>query len=163
MFLLFDFLKFTNISQKQDFQVILGSLKTYGIFNCISFLNGQVYPLSPQPSFLDTAALAIFPCISPLLDHTFTNTFFPSTPYTVFFYLYMGILDSKAFCVQMCPVIINKLCSSQEGKAGRRTKVVQLFIYIGSSPQSTGILRPDLKNSGSAIRNKGLRVHSASL
>lgn len=40
----------------------------------------------------------------------------------------------------------------------REKKAVQLFVDTGSYPHSTGTLRPDLKNGGSASRNKELMV-----
>ena len=54
-------------------------------------------------------------------------------------------------------MIINKL-QLPGRETEREKKAVQLFVDTGSYPHSTGTLRPDLKNSGSASRNKELMV-----
>nr|KAF6407253.1 hypothetical protein HJG59_009913 [Molossus molossus] len=148
-----------------DFQVILVSLKTYGIFNCTYFLNRQVCLVLPSlpPALLDTGAPATFPCIFPLFGYTFTNTFFFSP-------LHMGFLSCKwvlctpgFLCSEVPSDYKQSAATVEEVRDGGSTKAVQLFIYTGSSPQSTGTLRSGLQNRPAATRNKGLMVHSASL
>lgn len=94
--------------------------------------------------------------------HLQTLAFPPSC--TLAFYLKMGtpgFLGSEdVFNDDQQTASSQELGGSDEKE---EKKAVQLFIYTGSHPQSTGAFRLDLKNSGSASRNKGLRVHSASL
>lgn len=58
--------------------------------------------------------------------HLQAHSFPPS--HTLAFYLQMGTLDSKAFCVQMCPVIINKLQlpGREEGRKNKGCTIVYL-------------------------------------
>ena len=47
---------------------------------------------------------------------------------------------------------------AKNGDRKEEKKAVQLFVDTGSYPHSTGILRSDPKNSGSASRNKELML-----
>lgn len=67
-------------------------------------------------------------------------------------------------------MIINKLYSYQEGKGGGREggrkeekRQDNCLFTLAAAQESLSILRPDLKNSSSATRNKELMVYSASL
>lgn len=98
--------------------------------------------------------------------HLQTHSFPPS--HTFAFYFKMGTPDSRLSVFRSHAQWLQTNCAATrkggmegERKEGRK-KAGQLFVYTGSHPQSTGVLRPDLKNSGSARRNKGLMVHSAS-
>ena len=142
-------------------------MKIYGIFNCIYFLSGQMYILiSSLQFFLDPAAPAIFLYTFLLVGCTFTNTSFtlPPTHAHIGFLFLSGYSTLQAFCVQMAPEIINKLCNYHEGSQRSRKNKGWKPIYLHrrqSSKHRCIKTRPE--EQWLCCQEQGAMVHSASL